>query len=44
MTDPIIVGVALRDDDHAPLTLGRELARFTGAPLALVHVYYLGGR
>lgn len=38
-TDPIVVGVALRDDDSAPLALGRELARFTGAPLVLVHVY-----
>lgn len=38
-TDPIVVGVALRDDDHAPLALARDLARFTGAPLALVHVY-----
>jgi nucleotide-binding universal stress UspA family protein len=38
-TDPIVVGVALRDDDHAPLALARELSRFTGAPLALVHVY-----
>lgn len=39
MTEPIVVGVALRDDDHAPLALARELARFTGAPLALVHVH-----
>jgi nucleotide-binding universal stress UspA family protein len=38
-TDPIVVGVALRDDDEAPLALGRDLARFMGAPLALVHVY-----
>ena len=39
MSNPIVVGVALRDDDHAPLALARVLARFTGAPLALVHVY-----
>jgi nucleotide-binding universal stress UspA family protein len=39
MTSPIVVGVALRDDDLAPLLLGRELAAFTGAPLALAHVY-----
>jgi nucleotide-binding universal stress UspA family protein len=39
MSNPIVVGVALRDDDHAPLALARDLARFTGAPLALVHVY-----
>ena len=35
----IAVGVALRDDDAAPLALARELAGFTGAPLALVHIY-----
>jgi nucleotide-binding universal stress UspA family protein len=35
---PVVVGVALRDDDQAPLALARDLARFTGAPLALVHV------
>jgi nucleotide-binding universal stress UspA family protein len=35
----IVVGVALRDDDVAPLALGRDLARFMSAPLALVHVY-----
>ena len=39
MSDPILVGLALRDDDDAPLALARELARFTGAPLALVNVY-----
>jgi nucleotide-binding universal stress UspA family protein len=39
MTDPIAVGVALRDDDHAPLALALDLARFTGAPLALVYVH-----
>jgi nucleotide-binding universal stress UspA family protein len=38
MRDPIVVGVALRDDE-APLQLGRELARVTGAQLALVHAY-----
>jgi nucleotide-binding universal stress UspA family protein len=39
MTHPIIVGVALREDDSAPIGLGRDLARLTGAPLALVHAY-----
>jgi nucleotide-binding universal stress UspA family protein len=39
MTNPIFVGVALRDDDHAPLTLAGELAAFIGAPLVLVHIY-----
>ena len=39
MTNPIIVGVALREDDSAPIALGRDLARLTGAPLALVHAY-----
>ena len=39
MSDPILVGLALRDDDDAPIALARELARFTGAPLALVNVY-----
>ena len=39
MTAPILVGVALRDDDSAPLALARDLARYTGAPLALVNVY-----
>lgn len=39
-TDPITVGVALRDDDAAPFALGRDLARFTHAPLALVHVFH----
>ncbi len=40
-TDPIVVGLALRDpdDDAAPLTLGHRLARFLGAPLALVHAF-----
>jgi nucleotide-binding universal stress UspA family protein len=37
MSNPILVGVALRDDDDAPLALARDLARLTGAPLALVH-------
>jgi nucleotide-binding universal stress UspA family protein len=39
MWDVIVVGVALRDDDEAVLTLARELARTTGARLALVHAY-----
>jgi nucleotide-binding universal stress UspA family protein len=38
MRGPIVVGVALRDAD-APLQLGRELARVTGARLVLVHAY-----
>jgi nucleotide-binding universal stress UspA family protein len=38
MSEPIIVGVALRDDDAAPVALGADVARFTGAPLVLVHV------
>ena len=36
MTAPIVIGLALRDDDAAPLALGRAIARLTGAPLALV--------
>jgi hypothetical protein len=36
MTAPIVIGLALRDDDAAPLALGRTLARLSGAPLALV--------
>jgi nucleotide-binding universal stress UspA family protein len=39
MTGPIVVGVALRDDDSAPIALGRQLARLTGVPLTLVHGY-----
>jgi nucleotide-binding universal stress UspA family protein len=39
MTAPIVIGLALRDDDAAPLTLGRAIARLTGAPLALVSAY-----
>jgi nucleotide-binding universal stress UspA family protein len=39
MTEPVVIGLALRDDDAAPLALGRELASFLGAPLALVHIY-----
>lgn len=38
MTVPIVVGVALRDDDAAPLALGGALAAFMAAPLALAHV------
>jgi nucleotide-binding universal stress UspA family protein len=38
MTPPIIVGLALRDDDAAPLALGRGLARLADAPLALATV------
>jgi len=36
MSSPIIVGLALRSDDSAPLTLARRLARLTDSPLALV--------
>ena len=39
MTAPIVIGLALRDDDAAPLALGTRLARLTGAPLALVSAY-----
>jgi hypothetical protein len=39
MPSPIIVGVALRDDDSAPLALAHRLARLTAAPLALVTSY-----
>jgi nucleotide-binding universal stress UspA family protein len=39
MANPIVVGVALREDDSAPIALGRDLARLTGAPLALVHAH-----
>ena len=39
MTAPIVIGLALRDDDAAPLALGRAIARLTGAPLALVAAY-----
>ena len=38
MTRPILIGLALRDDDAAPLALGRTLARLTGAPIALAVV------
>lgn len=43
MASPIIVGVALRDDDDAPIALALSLARLTGAPLALVTSYPYGG-
>jgi nucleotide-binding universal stress UspA family protein len=36
MSSPIIVGLALRPDDAAPLALARRLARLADAPLALV--------
>lgn len=36
MTNPIIVGLALREDDAAPLAVARTIARLTGAPLELV--------
>jgi nucleotide-binding universal stress UspA family protein len=36
MSAPIIVGLALRSDDSAPLALARRLARLTDSPLALV--------
>ena len=38
MTRPILIGLALREDDAAPLALGRVLARLTDAPLALAVV------
>ena len=39
MTAPIVIGLALREDDAAPLALGTRLAQLTGAPLALVSAY-----
>jgi nucleotide-binding universal stress UspA family protein len=39
MNEPILVGVALREDDDAVLALARELAISTGAPLVLAHAY-----
>ena len=41
MSRPIVVGLALREDDAAPLALARALARTAGAPLALTSVYPL---
>ena len=38
MYRPIIVGLALREDDAAPISLARVLARVTGAPLTLATV------
>ena len=35
MPSPIVVGLALREDDSAPLALARLLAEHSGAPLAL---------
>jgi nucleotide-binding universal stress UspA family protein len=40
MPEPIVIGVALRDDDAAPLALGQELVGYTGASLALAHVFH----
>lgn len=37
--DPVIVGIALGDDDAAPIELGGALAALTGAPLVLLHVH-----
>jgi hypothetical protein len=42
MPAPIIVGVALRDDDSAPLALAHRLARLTVVPSALVTSYPYG--
>ena len=39
MPSPIIVGLALRDDDAAPLGLARQLADLSGCGLALVSAY-----
>jgi nucleotide-binding universal stress UspA family protein len=39
MARPILVGLALRDDDAAPLALGKLLASLTGAPIALASVF-----
>jgi nucleotide-binding universal stress UspA family protein len=38
MASPIIVGLALRDDDAAPLALARQLSQLSGAPLVLAMV------
>jgi nucleotide-binding universal stress UspA family protein len=38
MTRPILIGLAMRDDDDAPIALGKVLAGITGAPLALAAV------
>ena len=43
MPSPIVVGVALREDDRAPIALAKVLARLAGAPLALVTSYPYGG-
>jgi nucleotide-binding universal stress UspA family protein len=39
MSGPIIIGLALREDDAAPLALGRTLAHLTDAPLVLATAY-----
>ncbi len=37
MSRPVIVGLALREDDAAPIRLASTLAGLSGAPIALVH-------
>jgi nucleotide-binding universal stress UspA family protein len=37
MSRPVIVGLALREDDPAPIRLGLALAGLSGAPIVLVH-------
>ena len=37
MSRPVIVGLALREDDAAPIRLALTLAGLSGAPIALVH-------
>ena len=39
MSAPIVIGLALREDDAAPLALGTQLAQLTGAPLALASAF-----
>jgi nucleotide-binding universal stress UspA family protein len=39
--DPVLVGVALREDDAAPLALGSALAALTSSSLAIVHAHPL---
>jgi nucleotide-binding universal stress UspA family protein len=39
MTSPIVIGLALREDDAAPLSLGAAMAALTGTPLALVTAF-----
>ena len=44
MSEPIVIGVALRDDDIAPVALGRAIARAADVPVTLVHVCHIDTR